>query len=191
VWRFDGSDRVPEAAAVRALMPLVGWERVSWRRPRLALQAGMEIDLGGIGKEYAVDRAAGLLRAATEASVLVNFGGDLVASGPRHDGRAWVVGIEDPTPPADAPASRTGFELARGAAATSGDARRYLLKDGRRYSHILDARNGWPVDGAPRSVTVLALTCIEAGTLATLAMLQGTRAEEFLQAQGARYWCLR
>jgi thiamine biosynthesis lipoprotein len=78
--------------------------------------------------------------------------------------------------------------LERGGLATSGDARRFLLADGKRYSHILDARTGWPVVGAPRAVTVAADTCTQAGTLTTLAMLQGPQAQSFLTAQGVRYW---
>jgi thiamine biosynthesis lipoprotein len=66
-----------------------------------------------------------------------------------------------------------------------------LLKDGTRYGHILDPRTGWPVPEAPRSVTVAASSCTEAGLLATLASLQGTRAEAFLLEQGLRYWILR
>ena len=82
------------------------------------------------------------------------------------------------------------LDLAQGALATSGDSRRYLLKDGIRYPHILDARTGWPVTGAPRSVTVLADTCLEAGALATLAMLQGAGARAFLAGSGATHWVL-
>jgi thiamine biosynthesis lipoprotein len=82
-------------------------------------------------------------------------------------------------------------ELHRGALATSGDARRYLERDGVRYSHILDPRTGWPVAGAPRSITVAAPTCTEAGMLATFAMLRGPDAESFLDAEGVRYWCIR
>jgi FAD:protein FMN transferase len=66
-----------------------------------------------------------------------------------------------------------------------------LLKDGMRYGHILDARSGWPVENAPRSVTVLASTCTQAGMLASLAMLMGSNAEAFLEAQAVRFWCLR
>jgi len=63
--------------------------------------------------------------------------------------------------------------------------------DGRRYGHILDARTGWPAPDAPRSVTVAADTCSQAGTFTTLAMLQGRDAESFLEQEGVRYWCLR
>ncbi len=195
VWRFDGGDRVPEEAAVAALLPLVGWGRVRWAKPVLTLPPGMEIDLGGLGKEYAVDRCARLLGAETMASLLVNFGGDLVASGPQRDGHGWVVGVENPESVTDVSAAardaRLAFELTRAGIATSGDARRFVLRHGRRYGHILDPRTGWPVEGAPRSVTVVANTCTEAGIVATLAMLRGAGAEQFLESQGVRFWCLR
>jgi thiamine biosynthesis lipoprotein len=187
VWRFDGSDRVPEAAAVQALLPLVGWTHVQWQRPRLVVPAGMELDLGGLGKEYAVDRTLALLRqAAPQAALLVNFGGDLAVSGPRAGGERWQVGVERP----GGHDAALQLELAAGALATSGDARRFLLKDGVRLGHILDPRDGWPVRGAPRSVTVAAGRCIEAGTLATLALLQGPEAESWLAQQGAPHWVL-
>ena len=182
VWRFDGSDRVPSIEAVQALMPLIGWSRVAWRSPLLRLPAGMEIDFGGIGKEYAVDRALALLRAQTARPVLVNFGGDLAVSGPRPDGAAWQVGIDG---------AATRVQLARGAVATSGDANRYLLKDGLRYGHILDARSGWPVPDTPRSITVAAVSCSEAGSWTTQAMLKGARAEEYLRDNGVDFQVLR
>lgn len=188
VWKFDGSDRVPSKAKVKKQLRFVGWEKSRWTRPWFELPAGMEIDLGGIGKEYAVDRVAGLLRAETASSTLVNFGGDLFVSGLRPNGKPWQVGIENPNVPLDA----TGIlELRRGGVATSGDAARFILKDGVRYSHVLDPRTGWPVIRAPRSVTVAAECCTEAGLLATLAMLHGEGAEEFLETQGVRHWCLR
>lgn len=188
VWRFDGSDRLPSPEDVAAMLPLVGWERVRWTHPTVVVPEGMEIDLGGIGKEYAVDRVHALLAAATEAAFLVNFGGDLRASDQRSGGLPWRVGVDDPR--AEGAPVRI-VELHRGALATSGDARRYLERAGVRYSHILDPRTGWPVAGAPRSITVAAPTCTEAGMLATFAMLRGPDAEAFLDAEGVRYWCIR
>ena len=188
VWRFDGSDRVPAASDIKALQTLVGWNRVLWQESCLTLPAGMEIDLGGLAKEYAVDRALAAARAITTAPVLVNFGGDLAVSGPRIGGTPWHVAIAS-VEKDDALAGM--LELANGALATSGDARRFLLRDGVRYSHILNPRTGWPVRDAPRSVTVAAPSCVEAGMVATLAMLQGKRAEKFLKREGARAWCIR
>lgn len=184
VWTFDGSDRVPSPDAVRRLLPHIGFDKVSWRRPHLTLPAGMEIDFGGIGKEYAVDRAYELLSLQRATPFLINFGGDLRANQPTARG-AWQIGIEQPE--AAGQAGRL-LELERGALATSGDAHRFLLKDGIRYGHILNPRTGWPISAAPRSVTVVASTCTEAGMLATLALLQGPKAEEFLRAQEVAYW---
>jgi len=144
--------------------------------------------VGGIGKEYAVDRTARLIFRELKSGVLINYGGDLYALGPRQDGEPWAVGVDDP----EATGLRQigAVNLSKGGLATSGDARRYLLKDGVRYSHILDPTTGWPVPDAPRAVTVIAETCLEAGMLSTLAMLQGNRAREFLEAQEVTFWCL-
>jgi thiamine biosynthesis lipoprotein len=188
VWRFDGGDRVPSPEAVREALAHVGWQRVTWSARTLTLPAGMEIDLGGIGKEYAVDRAAALIAARTTHAFLVNFGGDLFASGARHDGRPWAVGVDDPTQPGEASLYRLDF--ARGGLATSGDARRFVMHEGKRLGHILNPTTGWPVEGAPRSVTVLAPSCMEAGTLATLAYLKGPGARAFLEGEGATFWIL-
>jgi thiamine biosynthesis lipoprotein len=185
-WTFDGGDRIPSDEAVREVLKHVGWHRVTWSDSVLTMPAGMEIDLGGIGKEYAVDRAAALCSTHGASAILVNFGGDLLATGPRREGRPWRVGVDDPERTGEA--ARFHLELDRGALATSGDARRFVRWNGKRLGHILDPSTGWPVRDAPRSVTVLAATCIEAGTLATLACLQGPAARDFLERQGIRYW---
>jgi FAD:protein FMN transferase len=185
-WTFDGGDHVPTQTQIDALLESVGWHRVEWRRPVLKLRTGMQIDLGGIGKEYAVDSAAGLIeKIAPELSCLINFGGDVAVRSTRQDGKPWRVGIESY---ARAGAAERVVQLSRGALATSGDSRRFVFHRGQRYSHILDARTGWPVRNAPHSITVAADTCTQAGTLTTLAMLKGENAEELLKASGARYW---
>ena len=186
VWTFDESANVPNRADVDAILELVGWHKVEWSASALRMPPGMEIDLGGIGKEYAVDRAAAIARDQTTASCLVNFGGDLAVSREPSTRDAWSVGIEALGGGADA--SDTIIKLSAGALATSGDAQRFLLKDGVRYAHILDPTTGWPVQGAPASITVAADTCVQAGMLSTLAMLQGEGAEAFLEAQGCQYW---
>jgi thiamine biosynthesis lipoprotein len=186
VWTFDGGTRVPAEPALRAVLRRVGWHRVTWRNHTLAMPAGMEIDLGGVGKEYAVDRAAGLIAARTRSAFLVSFGGDLFASGARRGGLPWAVGVDDPDRTGEAAVAR--IEFPRGGLATSGDTRRYVVWQGRRLGHILDPRTGWPVEGAPRAITVLGPTCIEAGTLSTLAYLKGPLARAFLEEQGVQFW---
>jgi FAD:protein FMN transferase len=185
IWKFDGSGHVPAEEEIQDVLRLVGWHRASWRRPIFSMPAGMEIDLGGLGKEYAVDRAAALASARSSVPFLVNFGGDLFAPRPRRHGHPWCVGVDDP--------ERTGtgvlyrVDLYRGGLATSGDARRHILWQGRRLSHILDPRTGRPVEGAPSSATVVGRTCLEAGTLSTLAYLRGPEAHRFLLEQEVEF----
>jgi thiamine biosynthesis lipoprotein len=186
-WKFDGSHRVPAQSDIDALLTRVGFQKLRWQRPYLTLRPGMELDFGGICKEYAVDRALAAVKARFDGAALVNFGGDLCASGVPASG-PWSVGVERPDTDRDA---RLLLELSQGGLATSGDTHRFLVRDGVRYGHILDPRNGWPVHGAPRSVTVAAPSCTQAGMLSTFAMLRGPGAEAFLEEQGVRYWCLR
>jgi thiamine biosynthesis lipoprotein len=188
VWTFHGSGRIPTEETLAEVLVHVGWHRVRWQRPWLTLQQGMEIDFGGIGKEYAVDRAMTLARARSSEPILVNLGGDLRVSGPRRDGNAWRIAIEN----VDLAGAAVGLiELLSGALATSGDSHRYLMHGGVRYGHVLDPRSGWPVANAPRAVTVHADTCTEAGLLAKLALLRGAGAEDFLRGERVRAWCMR
>ena len=187
-WRFGPDATLPDAALIAELLQRIGWQRVRWQRPELLLPEGMEIDLGGIGKEYAVDRATGQLQEWSRIPVLVNFGGDLRVSGPPPMERAWRVGIESI---AIAGSASHLIQLSSGALATSGQTYKFIKADGRRYGHILDARTGWPAPDAPRSVTVAADTCSQAGVFTTLAMLQGAHAEQLLEAEELRFWCLR
>jgi thiamine biosynthesis lipoprotein len=187
-WQFEEATQAPDPQRIPELMRYVGWQRLQWAPPVLTLPAGMEVDFGGIGKEYAVDRVADWAARESGDPVLVNFGGDLRCTGRTPSSGAWQVGIESLAKPGQ-PAKR--IELTSGALATSGDARRAIVIDGKRYGHILDARTGWPAPGAPRSITVAAPTCSQAGSFSTLAMLHGADAEAFLRAENLRYWLLR
>jgi len=189
VWKFDGGDQLPDETDVKAVLGQVGWNKADWQRPALTLSRDMQIDFGGVGKEYAVDKAAGILGESYAGACLLNFGGDLVATGPPRDSDGWQVGIEA-LDEESACANRV-IHLKNGALATSGDARRFILRGGVRYGHILDPTTGWPVVDAPRSITVAADTCTQAGMIATLAMLKGENAEDFLQQQKCQYWCFR
>jgi thiamine biosynthesis lipoprotein len=142
-----------------------------------------------------VDQALAAATQLTTEPVLVNFGGDLAVSGPCRDGRPWRVGIEsigaaDFAASAQPQASKL-LELSAGALATSGDTYRFVNQAGDRRSHILDPRTGEPVRGAPRSITVAAPTCTQAGLWCTLAMLEGQGAEALLDREGVRHWVQR
>lgn len=184
VWTFDGGSHFPDKKSISDVLKNIGWEKLKRNKGTLILPAGMELDLGGIGKEYAVDRCVQVARSLTKESVLINFGGDLAVTDARKNGAYWsvgrlVTGSDD---------AFSMFQLYKGAIATSGDAHRYLLKEGVRYSHILNPKTGWPVTDAPHTISVAAPTCIQAGMLSTLAMLHGSQAEEFLKLQEVEYW---
>lgn len=164
------SGRVPSQAQIDEARARVGWHRVEWKRPYLTLPiAGTRIDLGGVVKEYAADRAAELCRRNGAAHGIVDLGGDLAVIGAHADGSTWRAGIKSPRRPGKVHAS---IDLARGGLATSGDYERVMIVDGKRYSHIVDPIAGRPVESFA-SVSVLADRCLIAGAASTLAMLLG------------------
>lgn len=178
-WDFRAA-RLPKQSELDALLPLVGWQQTQRDAKHIALpRAGMELDFGGFGKEYAADRAAAALASAGVQHGLVNLGGDISVVGPQPDGDPWLIGIRHPR---TADRSIASIALARGALATSGDYERFFEHAGRRYCHILNPRSGWPV-AHWQSVSVIAPVCIAAGAMSTIAMLQGPEAMPFLTAQ--------
>lgn len=195
-WSFQGiqssqsdNGNFPTEAQVKQNLTHVGWRKIHFDQKQIRLVKGMEIDFGGIGKEYAVDRAIILAKQLTNRPVLVNLGGDLAVTCSRVNSEPWQVAIEHPD--SDNNITDMIVSLKSGALATSGDARRFLINDGKRYSHILNAKTGWPVEQSPRSITVVAPQCIQAGILATLALLQGAHAEQFLKEQEIKFWARR
>lgn len=167
-WR---EGRPPSQQAIDALLPLVDHRNVSVSHGTVFLRReGMELDLGGIGKEYAVDRVASLLREGGVESAIVNFAGDVACVRARGDGKPWKIGIVDPR---DKSRCRFSVRLSwDGGIASSGDYERFFIHEGRRYHHILDARTGWPARGAA-GTTAVASTAYEAGLAATAAFLLG------------------
>lgn len=183
VWNFKSGQSIPSEAEINALLPLIGWQKCTWQAPYLQLPAGAEIDLGGIGKEYAADKALLLLTQATQgqaAAFLVNFGGDIAASGPRPCGSPWQVGLAQGD-------KVLQMSLRAGGIATSGDSHRFIWHAGVKLSHILNPLTGWPVTGGPSTATVFAHNCTQAGMLATFALLHGGAAEDFLKQQNCTY----
>jgi len=182
-WKFE-TGRLPTAEEIAAARTRIGWDKLRWEAPLIGLPLpGMEIDLGGLGKEYAADRAAALLLAHGCSAALVNFGGDVCATGPRPDGTPWQVGIRHPRRPGELLAT---LPLHRGGLATSGDYERGMTVGGRRYGHLLNPLTGWPAEGMA-CATVLADTCLVAGALASCAMLHGAGGLDFLAGCGAPY----
>lgn len=184
VWNFKAA-RVPTLQEIESVLPLIGWDKVEWKPPFVRLsQPGMEIDFGGFGKEYAVDRCAALALERGVHSGFVNFAGDLRVLGRHPDGRPYRFGLVHPRRDREVFAS---VELLRGALATSGDYERFFERDGRRYCHILNPRTGYPVEGL-QSVSVAGDSCLVCGSACTIAILFGAeRGEQFLAALGAPF----
>jgi len=172
---------LPDADTLERLLARVGWSKVRWQRPRLAFGAsGMEIDFGGVVKEYAADRAAVICAEAGFRHGLVDLGGDIKIIGPHPDGAPWVVGIQHPR---IADAVMATLDVSYGAVATSGDYERFFQIDGKRYCHILSPRTGMPVRGLA-GVSVAAEECVVAGSATTIAMLMEDRGPAWLDEVG-------
>ena len=167
-WRFD-SGQLPDQVQILALLDKVGWHKLRWTDPVLEFSiAGMELDLGGVVKEYAVDRAAALCWESGVRHGIVNLGGDIKVIGPRVDGEPWHVGIRHPR---DKEALMQTILLHEGALASSGDYERCIVVDGVRYGHVLNPKTGWPVRHLA-AVSVVGDFCVVAGSASTIAMLK-------------------
>ena len=184
IWNFSSTTpQIPSADALSEARKRIGWQRVDWNANSIRLPAEMEIDFGGIGKEYAADRAAAICVEQGIAHALVNLGGDVRAIGGQPDGSPWRVGIRHPRA---ADRAIAAIDIDDGAVATSGDYERYFDLGGRRYCHVIDAHSAMPVMHW-RSVSVVAPLCVVAGSCATIAMLFEARGLEFLNAQRVDY----
>lgn len=168
LWKFDYQDKdntVPDRREVAKRLPLVDYRGLTVDEiagTAFLARPGMRVNLGGIGKGYAVDRAADIVRRRGLRDFMIQAGGDLYVAGQRGD-RPWRVGIRDPRGPADR--SFASLDLTDGTFSTSGDYERFFLKDGRRYHHILDLSSGEPARGC-RSVTLVTGRAVIADALA-------------------------
>ncbi len=178
--RFDQA-ALPAPGAIDALLNKVGWDNVRWNPPHLAFTVpGMEIDFGGVVKEYAVDRVATLLFGLGIKNGVVNLGGDVRVIGPRADGEPWRVGIRHPR---EREGIVTSILMREGALASSGDYERCIVIDGVRYGHILNPKTGWPARGMA-AVSVVGDLCVMAGSAATIAMLKEGEGPAWLDSLG-------
>ncbi|WP_246534841.1 FAD:protein FMN transferase [Methylomonas paludis] len=185
-WRFD-SGKLPEQSVIDSLLETVGWQKLHWQAPLLSFPLpGLEIDLGGVVKEYAADRAAVICQEAGVGHGFVNLGGDIRIIGPHPDGRPWIIGIQHPR---DKQLVLQNLELHRGGMASSGDYERCMIIDGVRYGHIINPKTGWPVKHLA-SVSVVGDFCLIAGSATTIAMLKEQQGPAWLAELGLPYVCM-
>jgi FAD:protein FMN transferase len=186
-WNFKVA-ALPDPTQLAQALACTGWQDVQHSAANCCLaRKGMELDFGGFGKEYAVDRAAGILQQRGVEHALVNLGGDIHTLGchglPEQAGQAWKVEVQHPRKDQ---ASLAGIDVYGGGMATSGDYERFFELDGKRYCHVLNPRTGWPVTHW-QSVTVLAPNTTMAGALTTIAMLKEADGLAWLDTQNVAY----
>ena len=179
-WNFK-SGNIPPDDIIQQLMTRVGWHKLEWHRPTLTFTVpGMEIDLGGVVKEYAVDRAAALCQEMGILHGIVNLGGDIRVIGPHDDGSPWKIAIRHPRKP---DALLQTLLLHSGALASSGDYERCIVLNGTRYGHVLNPKTGWPVNHMA-AVSVIGEFCVVAGSVSTIGMLKEAQGPAWLNELG-------
>lgn len=183
LWGVEGDQpRVPAPEEIQAVLGQTGVRRLDIKGTYVSKMApGLAVDLGGIAKGYAVDRAAEVLRDAGVTQASINAGGDLRLLGNRQ-GRPWRIGIQHPRQSGELLAV---LSLSDQAVVTSGDYERFFEIDGVRYHHIFDPATGQP-SHASQSVTIVAASATLADALATAAFVLGPEAGLILlESQGA------
>jgi thiamine biosynthesis lipoprotein len=166
LWKFDEDleKKLPDDKSLKARLPLIDYRQVVIDEPAGTVmlgKPGMAINLGGIAKGYAVDKAAAILKRAGFGDAIVQAGGDLLCSGSKG-GKPWTAGIRDPR--GDRSDAFALLALTDHAFSTAGDYERYFILDGKRYHHILDPKTGQPARRS-RSVTLYAPTALLADAL--------------------------
>ena len=180
LWGFGMSERknrLPAKEKIDSLLKDVGFDNIDLVDGRYLLKrkASISIDLASIAKGYAVDKVAELIKKNNIRNFLVEIGGEVYASGVKKDGRCWQIGINRPRKEAAYDEIYKIVTLKDKAFATSGDYRIFFEVKGKRYSHILDPKTGYPVANSVISVSIIAGTCAFADGLATAVMVMGKK----------------
>jgi FAD:protein FMN transferase len=177
LWRFDHdqNNQLPDMTEVRQRLPLIDYRSLvidDVAGSVFLKKKGMRVNLGGIGKGYAIDRGVEILRRMGVSDFMIQAGGDLFVSGLKA-GRPWRVGIQDPR--GGGGKIFAAIDLTDSTFSTSGDYERSFVKDGRRYHHIIDPETGEPSQAGCRSVTILTTTAVLADGLSTGVFLLGPK----------------
>lgn len=177
LWSFGPGPRghaLPEPAIIEAAKARVGYQFLEVRFDPPALKktrADVYVDLSAIAKGFGVDQVAELLESRSIADYMVEIGGEVRAKGMKPDGTPWRIGIETPTP--FSRGIQRAVALSGQSMATSGDYRNFVIIDGKRYSHTIDPKTGWPVHHQLTSASVIAENCMLADAYATALMVLG------------------
>ena len=174
-WNFDTSiTALPDNELAKQSVQLINYRNILLDEENCTVflkQKGMRIGFGGIGKGYAADRAKQILQQKGVNSGVVNAAGDLITWGTQPDGKPWTIGIADPNAKQHPFSS---LSVSNMAVATSGNYEKYVVINGKKYSHTIDPKTGFPVSGI-KSVTIICASAELADAMATPVMVMGTK----------------
>jgi thiamine biosynthesis lipoprotein len=175
-WNFDTHMKsLPDRKTAREMVRLINYRNILLDQTHTTVflkEKGMRIGFGGIGKGYAAEKAKALMKEMGTGSGLVNASGDLTAWGYQPDGTPWTIGISNPDDPKKVVSLLNITDMAL---ATSGNYEKYVMIDGKKYSHTIDPRTGLPVTGI-KSVTIICPNAEIADAMATPVMIMGIKA---------------
>jgi thiamine biosynthesis lipoprotein len=180
LWNFDTTmTTLPDPQTARRMVRLINYRNILLNATDNSVflrEKGMRIGFGGIGKGYAAERAKQQLQSLGVESGIVNAAGDLTTWGVQPSGKPWTIGIADPNAVRQSSVNNAFSYLAISnmAVATSGNYEKYAIIGGKRYSHTIDPKTGYPVSGI-KSVTIIAPNAELADALATPVMVMGVR----------------
>lgn len=176
-WGFSYKKALPppDSAQVDSLLKLTGYQKVKLEQGKLVAEhPRINVDFNAIAQGYTVDVLAEFLNGRGIRNYLVEVGGEVRAQGRNERGEVWRVGIDKPT---NSSASNRSLQavvsLANKALATSGSYRKFIDRDGRKYSHAIDPRTGFPITHGLLSISVLANDCMTADAYATAFLVMG------------------
>ena len=175
LWNFDKTmTSLPDAQTAKKLVRLINYQNVILDEKNCSVflkEKGIRIGFGGIGKGYAAEKAKSLLQQKGVKSGIINAAGDLTAWGHQPNGKPWTIGIADP----DTKRQAFSFlEITNTSIATSGNYEKFVLIDGKKYSHTIDPKTGLPVRGI-KSVTIICPNAEIADAMATPVMIMGIK----------------
>jgi thiamine biosynthesis lipoprotein len=173
LWNFDQNmTELPDKATAKKMVRLINYRNVEMDSNKCTIylkEKGMRIGFGGIGKGYAAERAKQVMKEQGVKSGVVNASGDLCAWGYQPDGKPWTIGIVNPNGAHEVFSYLSITDLA---VATSGNYEKYIMIDGKKYSHTIDPRTGLPVTGI-KSVTIITTNAEIADAMATPVTIMG------------------
>jgi thiamine biosynthesis lipoprotein len=171
LWRKAREKKIPPSIEeVKEKLDLVNFKNIEVDQEREVFlkKKGMAIDLGGIAKGYAVDRAFNLLKSLGYINLIVNAGGDLRVGGLKNN-QPWSIGIQNPR---ESQKILARISVSDMAVTTSGDYEKYFFYRGKRYHHIFNPKDSFPIESC-QSVTIVTKDCITADGLATAVFVLG------------------